>query len=134
MILSDMDVGPCLLDIVLPIELANRNDGQGHSLWRTVSDKKRFIQTLSAYKRIPFPIPTFVVATRILGVRQQLWDYDSGFRGSWKQLQDAMVDSGWWHDDGPEYRDLLSAGQPNQRIGTSRQGADLAIWRQSRQS
>jgi hypothetical protein len=103
MILSDMNVGPCLLDIVLPIELSNRNDGQGHSLWRTVKDKKRFIQTLSAYKRQPFEIPTFVVVTRLLGDKQRLWDFDSGFRGSWKQLQDAMVDSGWWYDDGPEY-------------------------------
>jgi hypothetical protein len=98
-----MNVGPCLLDIVLPIELSNRNDGQGHSLWRTVKDKKRFIQTLSAYKRQPFEIPTFVVVTRLLGDKQRLWDFDSGFRGSWKQLQDAMVDSGWWYDDGPEY-------------------------------
>jgi hypothetical protein len=103
MILSDINVGPCLLDIVLPIELSNRNDGQGHSLWRTVKDKKRFIQTLSAYKRQPFTIPTFVVVTRLLGDKQRLWDFDSGFRGSWKQLQDAMVDSGWWYDDGPEY-------------------------------
>jgi hypothetical protein len=127
MILSDMDVGPCLLDIVLPIELANRNDGQGHSLWRTVSDKKRFIQTLSAYKRIPFPIPTFVVATRILGVRQQLWDYDSGFRGSWKQLQDAMVDSGWWHDDGPEYITGIYFRQDN-RTRESGPAVRVQIW------
>jgi hypothetical protein len=103
MILSDINVGPCLLDIVLPIELSNRNDGQGHSLWRTVKDKKRFIQTLSAYKRQPFTIPTFVVVTRLLGGKQRLWDCDSGFRGSWKQLQDALVESGWWYDDGPEY-------------------------------
>jgi hypothetical protein len=103
MILSDLDVGPCLLDIILPVELSNRNDGQGHSIWRTVSDKKKFGQTFAAYKRTPFVIPTFVVVTRLLGDKQRLWDYDSGLRGSWKQLQDALVDAGWWYDDGPEY-------------------------------
>jgi hypothetical protein len=92
-----------LLDIILPVELSNRNDGQGHSQWRTQKDKKQFGKLLFDYKREPFRIPTFVVVTRLLGDRQRFWDYDSGLRGSWKQLQDALVDAGWWHDDGPEY-------------------------------
>ena len=99
----DQDIGQLLLDIVLPIELSNRNDGQGHSFWRTVAEKKVFSKQLSFYKRQPFKIPTFVAVTRILGKRQQLWDYSSGLRGSWKQLEDALVDAGWWYDDGPEY-------------------------------
>jgi hypothetical protein len=97
------DLGPLLLDIILPVELSNRNDGQGHSQWRTQKDKKLFGKLLFDYKREPFRIPTFVVVTRLLGDRQRFWDYDSGLRGSWKQLQDALVDAGWWHDDGPEY-------------------------------
>lgn len=103
MIICTTESEPLLLDITLPIELVNRNDGQGHSLWRTVADKKRFMEQLSFHKRTPFRYSTFVAVTRILGKRQQLWDYDSGLRGSWKQLQDAMVDCGWWHDDGPEH-------------------------------
>lgn len=105
MITSQIDqaIGQLLLDIVLPIELSNRNDGQGHSFWRTVAEKKVFNQQLSFYKRQPFKIPTFVAVTRILGKRQQLWDYSSGFRGSWKQLEDELVRAGWWYDDGPEY-------------------------------
>jgi hypothetical protein len=101
MILSDMDAGPCLLDLTLPIELENRNDGQGHSFWRTDADKKRFNRILLSYKRKPFLIPVFMIVTRVLGKGQKLWDYDSGFRGSWKQLQDALVDAGWFYDDGP---------------------------------
>mgnify|MGYP006370203129 CR=1 FL=1 len=105
MITSQIDqaIGQLLLDIVLPIELSNRNDGQGHSFWRTVAEKKVFSKQLSFYKRQPFQIGTFVAVTRILGKRQQLWDYSSGLRGSWKQLEDALVDAGWWYDDGPEY-------------------------------
>ena len=99
----DQAIGQLLLDIVLPIEISNRNDGQGHSFWRTVAEKKVFSKQLSFYKRQPFKIPTFVAVTRILGKRQQLWDYSSGLRGSWKQLEDALVDAGWWYDDGPEY-------------------------------
>ena len=127
MILSDLNVGPCLLDIVLPIELSNRNDGQGHSLWRTVKDKKRFIQTLSAYKRQPFTIPTFVVVTRLLGDKQRLWDYDSGLRGSWKQLQDAMVESGWWYDDGPEFITGIFFRQDN-RDRSAGPATRIQIW------
>lgn len=103
MIICTTESEPLLLDITLPIELVNRNDGQGHSLWRTVADKKRFMEELSNHTRTPFRYSTFVAVTRILGKRQQLWDYDSGLRGSWKQLQDAMVDCGWWHDDGPAH-------------------------------
>ena len=103
MILSDLDVGPLLLDQTLPIELDNRNDGQGHSFWRTDADKRRFNNLLSAYKRKPFLIPVFIVVTRVLGKGQKLWDYDSGLRGSWKQLQDSLVEAGWFYDDGPGY-------------------------------
>jgi len=103
MIICTTESEPLLLDITLPIELANRNDGQGHSHWRTSADKKRFLKLLSFHTRTPFRYSTFVAVTRILGLRQKLWDYDSGLRGSWKQLQDAMVDCGWWHDDGPGY-------------------------------
>lgn len=105
MITSQIDqaIGQLLLDIVLPIELSNRNDGQGHSFWRTDADKRRFKNLLSAYKRKPFLIPVFIVVTRVLGKGQKLWDYDSGLRGSWKQLQDSLVDAGWFYDDGPGY-------------------------------
>ena len=40
---------------------------------------------------------------RLLGKGQRLWDYDSIGRGSAKELLDAVVATGWFVDDGPQW-------------------------------
>lgn len=89
----------CLLDITLPFDLKNGNDGQGRGWKRSASVRNRFNKSSEIPVRTPFDVPTFVVATRILGPRQQMMDFDNVNRGDWKQLQDTLVEKGWWYDD-----------------------------------
>ena len=53
--------------------------------------------------------------TRILGKGQRLWDSSSIGRGNWKEIEDALVAIGWFHDDGPKWitetRFFQDAGQ-----------------------
>ena len=93
----------CLLDITLPFDLKNGNDGQGRGWKRSASVRSRFSKSVHIPIREPFKVPTFVVATRILGPRQHLMDCDNVNRGDWKQLQDTLVDKGWWYDDSYEH-------------------------------
>jgi hypothetical protein len=97
----ETEVGPLLLDIVLPIELKNRNDGQGYSHWRTVKEKQQIDDVMSLFRRKPFDVPVFLVITRLIGTKQQPFDTDSLLRGNWKQIQDSMVQAGWFYDDNP---------------------------------
>tara|TARA_R110002110_G_scaffold116667_3_gene288278 strand:- start:393 stop:671 length:279 start_codon:yes stop_codon:yes gene_type:complete len=53
--------------------------------------------------REPFEFPVQIRLTRIIGPRQRLWDADSVLRGSAKQILDALVAIGWFHDDGPRW-------------------------------
>lgn len=93
-----------VLDETLPVELENKNDGQGHSWHRTAAARKKFKQALSPkYIRTPFTFPVGVSVTRILGPRQRLWDSSSILRGNYKQLEDTLVELGWFNDDGPEW-------------------------------
>lgn len=89
----------------IPIELTNRNDGQGHHWSRTAKDKKRIAAILSTLPSPFFGVsfPCSLIVTRILGPGQRLWDNDSILRGNWKQVQDAMVGAGWLEDDDPRY-------------------------------
>lgn len=90
---------------LLPIPLTNANLGQTHSHHRAHRLRRRIVDALRArgYARQPFAVPTGVVVTRILGPGEQLWDSSSVLRGSWKQLEDSLVELGWWPDDGPRY-------------------------------
>lgn len=90
-----------LLDVTLPIELLNKNDGQGHHWSRTHRTRTQLEQSLTylGQRRDPFDVPVRVVVTRILGKGQRYWDSSSVLRGSYKQLEDAMVACGWFHDD-----------------------------------
>ncbi len=94
-----------LLEQLLPIKLTNSNDGQGKSWYRTANNRKKF-ERLLRYKKLvrkPFRFPVRLVVTRILGPREQKWDYSSIGRGSYKQLEDSLVACGWFTDDGPKY-------------------------------
>lgn len=89
----------------IPFDLSNNNDGQGRAWYRTAAVKKAITDQLARQEmhREPFEFPVRVVLTRILGPKQKLFDADSVLRGSSKQLFDALVDAGWFVDDGPKY-------------------------------
>ena len=89
----------------IPIELQNRNKGQGRHWGGTNTDKRNAVKTLATLPN-PFDgidLPVSLVVTRILGRGQRLWDVDSVLRGNWKQIQDAMVTVGWIAGDDTRY-------------------------------
>jgi len=92
-----------LLRIVLPIELTNGNDGRGYAWQRSASRRKKLAKQLAQYRREPFSVPVVVEVTRILGKGQRLWDSSSIGRGSYKEVEDTLVELGWFHDDGPKW-------------------------------
>jgi hypothetical protein len=89
----------------LPIELTNGNDGQGGRWFKsaTVRKKLEVILRQLGCERVPFDFPVEVHVTRILGKGQRLWDSSSVLRGNYKQLEDALVVLGWFHDDSTKY-------------------------------
>lgn len=90
----------CLLDITLPFDLKNGNDGQGKGWQRSDSVRKRFMKSTQIPIREPFNVPVFLVVTRILGKGQHMMDFDNINRGDWKQLQDSLaLEKGWFYDD-----------------------------------
>ena len=94
-----------LLSVELPITLTNNNDGRSKAWFKSDKERKDFEQLLrlSGHVRKPFDQPVRVTVTRVLGARQRLWDFSSGLRGNYKELEDAMVACGWFHDDGPTW-------------------------------
>ena len=90
-----------LLNKVIPIELLNKNDGQGRHWILTHRTRKQMeldLRTLGLIRK-PFEQPVNVIVTRILGKGQKFWDSSSVLRGNYKQLEDALVACGWFHDD-----------------------------------
>ena len=89
----------------LPIELTNGNDGRGSKWFRSSVVRKKIEKILRAEKlvREPFDGPVTVHVTRLLGSGQRLWDSSSIGRGNWKEIEDALVACGWFHDDGPKW-------------------------------
>ena len=90
---------------VLPIELTNGNDGRGSKWFSSARVRKKIEAQLRQLKltREPFNSPVEVRVTRIVGANQRLWDSSSIGRGNWKEIEDAMVACGWFHDDSPKY-------------------------------
>jgi hypothetical protein len=107
-----------LLSITLPINLTNGNAGRGFH-WRASNKRRQDYETMLrvlGHVRKPFEYPVRLVVTRILGPRQRLWDVSSILRGSWKELEDAMVATGFFHDDSPEWiADILPRQDSSQR-------------------
>ena len=90
-----------LLRCLLPIELTNGNTGRGHKFWassKTRRDVERLIRSLGLIRK-PFDFPVVVRVTRLMGARQRHWDSSSVGRGNWKEIEDALVACGWFHDD-----------------------------------
>lgn len=92
------------MTIKLAIELTNANDGRGHAFWRSAKRRKEIEEYLRlAFPKMRLPTPCGLTVVRVLGKGQRLWDYDSGLRGNWKEIQDSMVACGWMPDDGPQH-------------------------------
>lgn len=90
-----------LRKVSLPIALTNSNDGRGHSFWRSNSTRKNAEALLRSSRLlyVPFTFPVVVHVTRMLSKGQRFWDSSSIGRGNWKEIEDAMVVCGWFHDD-----------------------------------
>lgn len=94
-----------LLRVSLPIELTNGNDGRGSKWFSSAKVRKKVEQQLRGlgFTRKPFSKPVTVHVTRVLGKGQRLWDSSSIGRGNWKEIEDALVALGWFHDDCPKW-------------------------------
>ena len=94
-----------MLDVLLPVELTNGNDGRGHKFFKSAKVRKTIESSLrsAGFVRVPFDYPVIVTVTRILGKKQRLWDSSSVGRGNWKEIEDSLVALGWFHDDGPKW-------------------------------
>jgi len=94
-----------ILRVLLNLELTNGNDGRGGAFWASAKRRIEYEQYLGHVfqKRQPFEHPVRLRITRVLGPKQRLWDADSVLRGSAKELIDALVAVGWFHDDGPAW-------------------------------
>lgn len=90
-----------LLAVELPVKLTNGNDGRGSKWFQTAKDRKRLETLLRALGHVysPLPFPVQLRVTRLLGKRERFWDASSCGRGNFKELEDAAVACGWFHDD-----------------------------------
>lgn len=91
----------CLLRIRLPVELTNNNGGRSQTYHRSNQFRRQIEIQLRAWDlvRTPFDLQVTVTVLRVLGARQREWDQSSGLRGNWKEIEDAMVAVGWFHND-----------------------------------
>jgi len=97
--------GELLFSIVLPFELTNGNDGRGSKWFSSAKLREKFERDLRlmGFVRTPFDVPVVNHVTRLFGKRQREWDSSSIGRGSWKEIEDAAVACGWFHDDSTKY-------------------------------
>ena len=94
-----------ILQTTFGFELFNGNEGRTKAWYGSAKVRKDYEDWLRLHhcQRKPFDHPGSVVVTRILGAGQPKWDADSILRGSAKELIDALVAVGWFHDDGPKW-------------------------------
>lgn len=90
-----------VLRCILPIELTNGNTGRGHQFWASSKARKNAESIIRArgLVRKPFTFPVVIRVTRMMGKGQRHWDSSSVGRGNWKEIEDALVACGWFHDD-----------------------------------
>ena len=90
----------------LPFKLTNGNDGRGSKWFSSAKLRKQFESELrkrGLARGEPYPFPVKVTVTRILGPGERFWDSSSIGRGSYKEIEDALVACGWFVDDSPRY-------------------------------
>jgi hypothetical protein len=90
---------------ILPIAITNDNDGRTKHYGVSKDRRIRYERKLRSlgHARQPFGQQTDVVVTRILGPSEKKLDQSSILRGNYKEIEDALVWLGWWHDDSPKY-------------------------------
>ena len=90
-----------ILRSILPIELTNGNTGRGHKFWASAKARKDAEKIIRAcgLVRKPFDFPVTVRVIRMFRKGQRPWDSSSVGRGNWKEIEDALVACGWFHDD-----------------------------------
>ena len=97
----------------LPFTLTNSNNGRGHHWGGSAKMRKKYESDLCKLRmtRRPFPYPVDVHVVRVLGKGQRLWDTSSIGRGNWKEIEDALVACGWFHDDSPKFITMTTFDQ-----------------------
>ena len=122
-----------IIRITILDNISNRNDGQGRH-WSTSNKARKRLLTACKGARferfeqgqwvqssikdcmVPSCMEVDMVATRILGPNQRLWDADSVLRGEFKQLLDSLVELKIIEDDGPKYiKHVLGTQNSNNR-------------------
>ncbi len=90
-----------ILRCLLPIELTNGNTGRGHKFWASNKERKNaeLLIRSRGLVRKPFAFPVVVRVIRMMRKGQRHWDSSSIGRGNWKEIEDALVACGWFHDD-----------------------------------
>lgn len=121
-----MNENDLLWCVSLPVELTNGNNGQGRG-WRQTHYFRKKAQKLIAclgLLRKPFEQPVQVKVVRLFGKGKRKWDDSSVLRGNYKQLEDAMVACGWFHDDSPKWITRTIAEQVKSKDGKD----SVEIW------
>jgi len=120
---------------VFPIELKNGNNGRSVHWSRSANRRKQYERylILSGNRRTPFLFPVLVHLVRLRGPRQRTWDSDSWQRGNWKELCDALVKVGWFHDDRRRWivETLFSEESPKEH-GLERAATRIEIYKVDR--
>ena len=113
--------GRRLLSVVLPIKLTNNNGGRGGSFWKSAKDRRDFEALLRKLGHVYSPLdhPVELRVTRLMGKRERPWDHSSGFRGNWKEIEDAIIACQWLHDDGAEWITGVTFAQEKNESGVS---------------
>lgn len=123
-----------LIAIRVNADVKNRNDGQGRHWSASSKAKSRLFAACKSAEfsrwcpedehwmpadihqcKLPSRSKVNIVATRVLGPKQRLWDADSILRGEFKQLLDSLVQLGIIEDDGPKYVDYVIGDQDHTR-------------------
>lgn len=113
----------------LPFELTNGNEGRSKKYFASNDARKRFHADLivMGLKRAPFDTPVIVHVIRLLGKGQKYWDSSSGLRGNYKELEDALVAVGWFHDD--SYKCIPETRFFQERAENGKPGIRLEVYR-----
>lgn len=91
-----------LISVVLPVDLKSQNTGRGNRWFNSARLRNQFEAELQDFCRPFLDVPIHLEYTRIVGPGQRAWDQDN-LALALKQLQDALVSLGWFHDDSPRW-------------------------------
>jgi hypothetical protein len=96
-----MSTSPGITTLLLPIALTNGNAGRTQHFGASAARRRKYeriIRTMFPNQK-PFDTPVLVKVTRVLGRGQRYFDSSSVLRGNYKEIEDALVAAGFFHDD-----------------------------------